>query len=185
MIGTTNKIIQEITPKLRNITSNAARIISGEIISQHPHIKDACVSITRNEVYYTSTLYSYISMNDKQNINSIAQTFRDIIPNDIPFCFHFYASRSLAEIPYDPFKNKGIIVDGKYKVDDHDSREYTTKDIEEIKKLKQETESKIAALLNDFMTETQLSVESVDITTFRLNPETDSKVINVEMEVKL
>jgi hypothetical protein len=59
------------------------------------------------------------------------------------------------------------------------------KDIEEIKKLKLETESKIAALLNDFMTETQLSVESVDITTFRLNPETDSKVINVEIEVKL
>lgn len=59
------------------------------------------------------------------------------------------------------------------------------KDIEEIKKLKQETESKIAVLLNDFMTETQLSVESVDITTFRLNPETDSKVINVEIEVKL
>lgn len=59
------------------------------------------------------------------------------------------------------------------------------KDIEEIKKLKLETESKIAALLNDFMTETQLSVESVDITTFRLNPGAENKVINVEMEVKI
>ena len=59
------------------------------------------------------------------------------------------------------------------------------KDIEEIKKLKQETESKIAALLNDFIKETQLSVESVDITTFRLNPGEECKVLNVEMEVKI
>lgn len=122
MIDTTNKIIKEIAPKLRNITSDAARIISGEIISQHPNIKDACISITRNEVYYTSTLYSYISLNDKQNINSIAQIFRDIIPNEMSFCFHFYASRCFCEIPYDPFENKGILVDGKHKVDDHDSR---------------------------------------------------------------
>lgn len=185
MIDTTNKIIKEITPKLRNIMSNAARIISGEIISQHPHIKDACISITRNEVYYTSTLYGYISLNDKQNINSIAQTFRDIIPNDILFCFHFYASRSLAEIPYDPFENRGILVDGRYKVDDHDAREYTMKNIEEIKKLKQETESKIATLLNEFMKESQLSVESVDITTFQLDHGVESKVTDVKIEVKL
>lgn len=59
------------------------------------------------------------------------------------------------------------------------------KDIEEIKKLKQETESKIASLLNDFIKETQLSVESVDVTTFRLNPGEECKVVNVEMEVKL
>lgn len=59
------------------------------------------------------------------------------------------------------------------------------KDIEEIKKLKLETESKIVALLNDFIKETQLSVESIDITTFRLNPGEECKVINVEMEVKL
>lgn len=59
------------------------------------------------------------------------------------------------------------------------------KDIEEIKKLKLETESKIAALLNDFMKVTQLSVESVDITTFRLNPGEECKVLNVEMEVKI
>lgn len=59
------------------------------------------------------------------------------------------------------------------------------KDIEEIKKLKQETESKIAALLNDFIKETQLPVESVNVTTFRLNPREECKVINVEMEVKL
>lgn len=59
------------------------------------------------------------------------------------------------------------------------------KDIEEIKKLKQETESKIAALLNDFMKETQLPVESVNVITFRLNPGKECKVVNVEMEVKL
>ena len=59
------------------------------------------------------------------------------------------------------------------------------KNIEEIKKLKQETESKIAAILNDFIKETQLSVESIDITTFQLNPGVENKVINVEMEVKL
>lgn len=59
------------------------------------------------------------------------------------------------------------------------------KDIEEIKKLKQETESKIAALLNDFMKETQLPVESVNVTTFQLNPGEECKVINVKMEVKL
>lgn len=59
------------------------------------------------------------------------------------------------------------------------------KNIEEIKKLKQETESNIAALLNDFIKETQLSVESIDITTFQLNPGVGNKVLNVEMEVKL
>lgn len=78
-----------------------------------------------------------------------------------------------------------LLVDGRYKVDDHDTREYTMKNIEEIKKLKQETESKIATLLNEFMKESQLSVESVDITTFQLDHGAESKVTDVKIEVKL